>query len=547
VGRGDPLSAAVTAQTNQASRRRCLHLLAAGSASALLPASWPASRAAAQGALDWCASDGTFTQPLYVPGTEGWLGRLDVGPAPIAIRASARDEKLAFEVAAGNRTFANPTLVAAAGASVRVGLVNALAEPTIVHWHGLTMDTRNDGNGETLIAPGERYDYAFEMRNRAGLYWYHPHPHGTTARQIYRGLFGLIEVTDDDERMVRKALDLTPGSTELTLVLQDRRVGDGDRYAPAPEDELLGWYGCQPHVNGILRPYHDVAARRYRLRVLNASNARTYRLAFRRDDATALAFILIGTDGGLLERGLRCEQVLLSPAERVDLLVDFAGMAKSDFVVLESRAFDPMHAVPATSVVRSDETATGHGHRAAGAAPASLADGSAFDVMQFRIRATQSGSSPALPERLSRMPPLVAPSGDERPLRLGFAKGQWRINDRVYDRQATPIEVARDASETWLLRNYHTSAPHAMHLHGFQFRVLERETSPDQLAPLAIDARGRLTTDLGFKDTVLVWPGESVRIAIDFRLPYAGSQIYLLHCHNLEHEDAGMMLRVKVG
>ena len=86
-----------------------------------------------------------------------------------------------------------------------------------------------------------------------------------------------------------------------------------------------------------------------------------------------------------------------------------------------------------------------------------------------------------------------------------------------------------------------------MHLHGFQFRVLERETSPEQLAPLTIDARGRLPTDLGFKDTVLVWPGESVRIAIDFRLPYAGSQIYLFHCHNLEHEDAGMMLRVKVG
>jgi suppressor of ftsI/bilirubin oxidase len=89
--------------------------------------------------------------------------------------------------------------------------------------------------------------------------------------------------------------------------------------------------------------------------------------------------------------------------------------------------------------------------------------------------------------------------------------------------------------------------PHAMHLHGFQFRVLERETSPDQLAPLAVDARGRLATDLGLKDTVLVWPGESVRIAIDFRHPFPGPQVYLFHCHNLEHEDGGMMLRVRVG
>ena len=104
-----------------------------------------------------------------------------------------------------------------------------------------------------------------------------------------------------------------------------------------------------------------------------------------------------------------------------------------------------------------------------------------------------------------------AAAGDRRPLRLGFAKGRWRINDRVYDMAATPIVVARNAVETWLIRNYHTSMPHAMHLHGFQFRVLERETSPEQLAPLAVDARGRLATDLGWKDTVLVWPGESVQ------------------------------------
>jgi FtsP/CotA-like multicopper oxidase with cupredoxin domain len=86
-----------------------------------------------------------------------------------------------------------------------------------------------------------------------------------------------------------------------------------------------------------------------------------------------------------------------------------------------------------------------------------------------------------------------------------------------------------------------------MHLHGFQFRVTARETSPDQVAALAVDDRGRLPTDLGVKDTVLVWPGESVRIAIDLRTPYPDAQVYLVHCHNLEHEDGGMMLRVRVG
>jgi suppressor of ftsI/bilirubin oxidase len=86
-----------------------------------------------------------------------------------------------------------------------------------------------------------------------------------------------------------------------------------------------------------------------------------------------------------------------------------------------------------------------------------------------------------------------------------------------------------------------------MHLHGFQFRVIERETGPEAFARLAVDDRGRYATDTGWKDTVLVWPGESVRLAVDFRHPFPGIQTWLFHCHNLEHEDGGMMLRMRVG
>jgi suppressor of ftsI/bilirubin oxidase len=132
------------------------------------------------------------------------------------------------------------------------------------------------------------------------------------------------------------------------------------------------------------------------------------------------------------------------------------------------------------------------------------------------------------------------------PFRLSFAKARWRINDRVFEMAGEPLVVPRNTVQTWLLRNYYTSMPHAMHLHGFTLRVLAREQSPDFLAPLAVDAQGRLATDLGAKDTVLVWPGESVRVAIDFACAFAGPQDYLLHCHNLEHEDGGMMLRVRV-
>ena len=193
------------------------------------------------------------------------------------------------------------------------------------------------------------------------------------------------------------------------------------------------------------------------------------------------------------------------------------------------------HAAPSPS--SGEQTATG-------AAP--WPEGSPRRLLALRVRERTVWRG-TVPARLSALQLPAVAGAQERAFRLGFAKGSWRINDRVFAMNETPIEVQRDATEIWLLRNYHTSMPHAMHLHGFQFRVLERETSPDALSPLVVDTAGRLATDLGAKDTVLVWPGESVRIAIDFRHPFPGTQTWMFHCHNLEHEDGEMMLRMKVG
>ena len=181
----------------------------------------------------------------------------------------------------------------------------------------------------------------------------------------------------------------------------------------------------------------------------------------------------------------------------------------------------------------------------AGMSTSAIGDGARLSLLQFRIR-ERAAASPPPPALLSTLAPPRTSDADAVPFRLSFAKARWRINDRVFDMAGEPLVVPRNTVQTWLLRNYYTSMPHAMHLHGFTLRVLAREQSPDFLAPLAVDAQGRLATDLGAKDTVLVWPGESVRVAIDFACAFAGPQDYLLHCHNLEHEDGGMMLRVRV-
>jgi suppressor of ftsI/bilirubin oxidase len=530
-------------------RRRLLRDVAVLGASALT-AGWTRGVRMTT-APELCATSGPFDTPLHVPAGDGRMGRLAAGDRPFVLRAIpyGSDGALAFAARANGLDYLDPTLVVRTGESMAIRLENRLDEPTVAHWHGLTMDTANDGNGEILIEAGRSFDYAFQVRNRSGLYWFHPHPHGATAGQTYRGLLGLIAVEDDDDDKLRAALSLVPGTTEIPLVLQDRRTNSRHRYSPSSEDLMVGWLGDETLVNFTPRPYLDVTGRPYRFRVLNASNARNFRLAFRRDDGATMPFLLLGTDGGLLERAQPCTEIFVSPAERIDVLVDFAGIAIGGYVLLESRTFDPMHAFPP----RPAEAATtpiGESHdmrtpTSPAGASFPVADGAPLQLLQFRIRA--SGSAvPAPPVRLSAPPPAL-PTSDERPLRLGFAKGRWRINDRVYDMSAVPIVVARNATETWLIRNYHTSMPHAMHLHGFQFRVLERETSPDVIASIVVDKQGRIATDMGWKDTLLIWPGESVKIAIDFRLPFSSEQTYLFHCHNLEHEDGGMMLRVRVG
>ncbi len=537
------------------SRRRLLQGFAALGLAAATRSVRPGTPAPPESSDSLCRTDGRAAQRLHIPGETGPLGRLAPRGQPLTLTAGAANGarsaratgSLAYAAHHRGRRYANPTLVLQRGERVRITLDNALAEPTIAHWHGLTVDTRNDGNGSFLVPPGERYDYDFEVRNRAGTYWYHPHPHGRTAAQTYRGLYGLILVEDDDERALRTALDVTPGTTEIPLVLQDRRAGAG--YAPTPADLTHGFLGDELLVNGAHCPYLDVATRIYRFRILNAANARTLLLAFRTAAGTTLPFTLIGNDGGLLPAPVQCTQAFISTAERIDVLVDLRHAAVGDTVRMETLAFDAMHVAGAMSAP-ADTAAMGHAMPEGPASPGvdhagTWPEGAPRPLLELRIRRRVTYDR-RIPDRLSAIARIDTANAPERAFRLGFAKGRWRINDRVFEMGVTPIEVARGTVETWLLRNYHTSMPHAMHLHAFAFEVLARETGPDAVAALAVDPQGRLPTDLGRKDTVLVWPGESVRIAIDFTHPFPGAQTYLFHCHNLEHEDAGMMLGVAV-
>ncbi|MGQ0750218.1 MAG: multicopper oxidase family protein [Betaproteobacteria bacterium] len=499
--------------------------------------------------------DPLFPDPLAIPGSEGLHGILDM-PSFIALagrhaaqlaRAKAAS-LLAYECEHQGRTFLNPTLRVRSGATVGVKFWNALSEPSIIHWHGLKVDSNNDGHPHYAVPGGATYDYHYTVANRAATYWYHPHPHHLAGKQTYLGLAGLFIVEDDDELRLQQVLDLRLGESDIPLVIQDRRL-DGEArllYAPDREARVHGYFGDQVVVNHVLRPHLRAASRIYRFRIVNGSNARMYRLAFLKD-GSPLTYHVIGNDGGLLERPYAVTEAFVAPAERLDVLLDLRGTLPGHAIVLASLPFDPMHHHASTPAPGARAHGEHHKSDPAGGENhhARLADGSAMDLLKI-IVTRNTFYDAAIPQRLSSIESIDARKARLRLLKLEQVNGAWRINGLAYDERATPIVVRRGSVEVWEFRNAAQSMPHPMHVHGFQFQVRERTGSPEQQRRIAVDEVGRSPADLGWKDTVLVWPGETVRVVLDFTHGFLGDQVYMVHCHNLEHEDGGMMLNFKV-
>ena len=174
-----------------------------------------------------------------------------------------------------------------------------------------------------------------------------------------------------------------------------------------------------------------------------------------------------------------------------------------------------------------------------------LALGEAFNILKLSVVAGERVVA-KLPTTLSTIKPIATAGAAQRKIELSMQQMRFLINGRTFAMDEIAFSVKRNTVEIWSISNPPLGMPHPIHLHGFSFQVLERLNSPSQLSALARFGMGRTVSDLGWKDTVLVWPGETVRIAIDFSHDFPGDQTYLLHCHNLEHEDAGMMINFRV-
>jgi spore coat protein A, manganese oxidase len=385
--------------------------------------------------------------------------------------------------------YPGPTIRARRGREVVVRQRNRLSVDVNVHLHGGVVPAADDGHPMDLIAPGTVRSYRYPNHQGAATLWYHDHAHGRTARSVHRGLAGFYVIEDRHE----ERLGLPRDEFDVPLMIQDRAFNrDGSlRYASSPEP---GFLGDTILVNGAVAPRMRVRRRLYRLRLLNASNARRYRLVL----GGGRPMLQIGSDGGLLARTLKRRSITMSPGERVDVVVDFRDYA------------------PGTELVLHND----FGRR------------STVAVMRFDVERGGGSEEARVPRRLRELAPLPQPAVDRRfELSLATASGiSWQIGGASFDPNRIDVRPRLGTSERWTFVNTSTRV-HPMHTHGFLFRVLSRSLGP---VP---------RSERGWKDTVPVLPGESVTVQPWFS-PYPGR--YVFHCHALEHGDFGMMLQMEV-
>lgn len=425
----------------------------------------------------------------------------------------------------GDESYLGPIIRAKKGQRIQIIFQNDLPASSIIHWHGLHVPEDMDGHPRFAVPAGGQYVYDFTVQDRAGTYWYHPHPHGKTGYQVYGGMAGLFLVYDEHE----KKLDLPSGNYEMPLVIQDRMFNADNQLVYLPGgmmNQMTGMMGDSVLVNGMPDYNINASTNAYRFRILNGSNARTYKLAW----SDGMPLTIIGTDGGLLPKPVHKPSAIIGPGERLDVWADFSQYAVGDNLHLVSKFFEN----GATNMMGGGHM--GRGMMGGGNIPP---DGTPFNIMQVRITKKEEKSK-TLPDRLTDEDAVtlndVLNPGTPRKFELGMFHMHGTINGRTFKMTDVADDeiVAAGTSEFWEFHNpiqrrgmMGLQVSHPMHLHGAHFRVLERTGS---------SMNGYV--DEGWKDTVMLMPGEHVKLHVRFG---NNPGLFLYHCHNLEHGDAGMM------
>ncbi|PYF07217.1 multicopper oxidase family protein [Ureibacillus chungkukjangi] len=389
-----------------------------------------------------------------------------------------------------NGSFLGPVIRLTEGDTIKLRTNNALSEATTFHWHGLDVQGAGDGGPHQLLQPGETKEVEFTVNQQASTLWFHPHPEGATAEQVYNGLAGLIYVEDENSKNL--ALPNEYGVNDFPLVFQDREFSNDkqlDYQAVLNEDGTLG---DTLLINGTLNPKLTVRKEKIRLRLLNGSNAREYTFKLNTGDK----FQQIGTDGGLLNKPTKLTEIILTTGERAEIVVDFSKYKPSEDIAIINE--------------------------------------NGAVLLPFKID-EQKSNSVDLPETLNN----YAVTEEERNLPVTkkielFGMGDMvTINGKKFDMNRIDFTQQQGETEIWELYNKPDmmgGMTHPFHIHGTQFKIV------------SIDGKEPPASLQGWKDTVAIQPKQTIKLAVKFN----NKGVYMFHCHILEHEENGMMGQVEV-
>ena len=431
----------------------------------------------------------------------------DLNPDPNIVEVNLTAKHASVEVAPGKRVEAwtyngglpGPLIRGKVGDRLIVHFKNELTAPTTVHWHGVRVPIEMDGVpgiSQPDVQPGDTFTYDFVLRD-ASLYWYHPHV--MSAAQVGFGLYGALLVEDPND-----GVNVTD---QLTIVLSDIGFDRNGKLEPAesggPAGMVFGREGAYLLVNGKVMPtLRARAGARQRWRIVNTAKSRYFFL-----DLEGQSFTKIGSDGGLQEKAVESDAVLVTPGERVDLLVAPAGPPKS------------------TLVVRAMLYNRGYG---------SVEYRSVEDLfsIEFTGEAPVKSSPVPLPTRALTPPSPV----DATPVELTVTlppqdvngQSEFRINGAPYWK-STPLRARIGETQLWTLRN-DSDWDHPMHLHGFFF--------------MPVDEKGQPLRPMQWKDTINVPMKTTARVLVTFD-ERPGQ--WMIHCHILDHAEGGLMTTIVVG
>ncbi len=389
-----------------------------------------------------------------------------------------------------NGSFLGPIIQVVRDETVTFRTNNDLSEPTTFHWHGLDIPGEGDGGPHQVLQPGESEDVRFTVNQEASTLWFHPHPEGATAEQVFKGLAGLIYIEDENSENLNLPKDY--GVNDFPLIFQDRQFNEEKQFDYKAVVNQDGTIGDTLLINGTLNPKLTVGKEKVRLRLLNGSNARNYLFKLNTGDS----FQQIATDGGFLNEPTTMNEIMLTPGERAEIIIDFS-------------MYDALSDI---ALINEEDT----------------------KLLPFKIN-EQKTSSSDLPKTTNDF----AVTDEERILAVSkklelFGMGAMvTINDKQFDIDRIDFTQKQGVTEIWEIYNKPDAMggmTHPFHIHGTQFKII------------SIDGNEPPVNEQGWKDTVAIDAGETMKLAVKFK----NKGTYMFHCHILEHEENGMMGQVKV-